>query len=159
MTILVPSFKSLSPDDYILIEREHEQLERFLSDIEDTCWHLDNQLGCNSCDSLKFASCYGRLPSFLHDLTEITYKHFSHEESIMLNRPHVTEEYEYFRVHRQAHINIMLALKEIAGECASLLQQRIIANGYRQLYQKVSNLFEDHDHSFDDPFIRSTYAS
>lgn len=159
MTILVPSNKGLSPDDYVLIESEHAKLEKFLSDIEDTCLHLDSRLNCESCSSLKFASCYGRLPSFLYDLAEITDQHFYHEESIMLSRPHVTEEYEYFRVHRQAHVNIILALKEIAGECASLLKQRVIADGYRKLYQKVSDLFEDHERSFDAPFIRSTYAS
>lgn len=159
MTILVPSIKSLPPDDYVLIEAEHERLERFLSDIKDTCCHLDNQLSCNSCSSLKFASCSGRLPSFLYDLIDITDKHFCHEESIMLSRPHLTEEYEYFRVHRQAHVNIMLALKKITVECASLLQGRVIADGYRQLHQRVSNLFEDHERLFDDPFIRSTYAS
>ncbi len=159
MPILVPSSNSLAPDDYALIDTEHERLERLLSDIEDTCWHLDSQHGCNSCSSLKFASCYGRLPSFLHDLIEITDKHFHHEESIMLSRPHVTEEYEYFRVHRQAHINIMLALRDVASDCVSLLQQKIIADGYRQLYRRVSNLFEDHEHAFDIPFIQSTYAN
>lgn len=159
MTTLVPSIKSLAPDDYALIESEHARMEWFLHDIKDTCLHLDDQLACDSCGSLKLASCYGRLPSFLHNLMEITDKHFHHEESIMLSRPHVTENYEYFRVHRQAHLDIMQALKEIAGDCASFLQQKVIADGYRQLYQRVSGLFEDHDRLFDDPFIQSTYAS
>lgn len=159
MNIIVPSIKSLTPDDYVVLEKEHARLERFLSDIEDTCWHLDNKLNCHGCGSLKFASCYGRLPSFLHDLSEITNKHFAHEESIMLARPHVTEDYEYFRAHRQAHIDIMVALRQIAGECTTLLNQGVIADGYRQLHQKVSHLFEDHEQAFDDPFIRSTLVS
>jgi len=74
----------------------------------------------------------------------------------MLSRPQVTVEYKYFRTHRQAHDNIMQELKSIAGECNSLDKLERTAEGYRHFYKKISDLFEEHDRCFDDPFIQST---
>lgn len=155
MSSHVQNIKGISADDYKLIREEHERLDRFLQDLRDTCCNLDNQLDCNSCSREKFASCHGRMYSFLYDLLDITDKHFYNEESIMLSRPHISEEYEYFRLHRQAHFNIMRSLKSIVDDCASLDERGITAEGYRQLYEKISTLFEEHGRLFDDPFIQS----
>lgn len=158
MVIHDQAIKQLAAADYLLIEKEHAQLEKFLHDIQDTCCNLDNSLTCQSCSTGKLASCRGRLPSFLHDVIDLADKHFYHEESIMLSRPHVTEEYNYFRIHHQAHEDIMRKLYALCGECASLDSRGNTAEGYRQFYKKLSNLLEEHDRSFDDPFIQSTKA-
>lgn len=150
---------SLTTDDYILIEEEHEQLDKFLSDLRETCCNLDNQLDCKTCDREKVASCRGRFPSFLYRLLETTGTHYNHEETIMLSRSHVTEKYEYFRAHRQAHIAIIKEIKAIVDECDALEQQALTAEGYRQLYQKISKLFEEHERAFDSPFIQSTHKT
>lgn len=159
MSTRVENNKSLSPDDYKLIENEHKLLDRFLADLRDTCCNLDNQLDCSICSKERLASCRGRFSSFLYRLLETTSTHYYHEESIMLSRLHVTEKYEYFRAHRQAHIDIIEELRVIADECGSLNQQGRTADGYRQLYNKISNLFAEHDSSFDTPFIQSTHQA
>ena len=156
MAIHVQAIGKLAPADYLLIEEEHARLGRLLHDLHETCCNLGNLLSCHSCGSEKIASCRGRLPSYIHDLIDLIDMHFYHEESIMLSRPQVTVEYKYFRTHRQAHDNIMQELKSIAGECNSLDKLERTAEGYRHFYKKISDLFEEHDRCFDDPFIQST---
>ncbi len=156
MVIHRQAVKNLTPADYLLIEKEHTQLEKFLHDIRDTCCNLDNALTCQSCSAGKLASCRGLLPSYLHDVIDLAEKHFDHEEAIMLSRPHVTEDYGYFRTHHQAHEDILKKLIALRGESLSLDGQGRTDEGYRQFYKKLSDILEEHDRSFDDPFIQST---
>jgi hemerythrin len=158
MVIHDQAIKQLSAADYHLIEKEHAQLERFLSDLDATCCNLNNSLDCQHCGTGKLASCRGRLPSFMHHVVELADKHFYHEESIMLSRPNVTEDYSYFRIHQQAHEDIMKKLIALRGECALLDSRGNTAEGYRQFYKNLSHLLEEHDRNFDDPFIQSTKA-
>jgi hemerythrin len=158
MVIHVQAIKKLAAADYLLIEKEHALLERFLGDLRDTCCNLDNLLNCQSCGNEKLASCRGRWPSFAHDIVELAGKHFYHEESIMLGRQHVTEEYEYFRIHHQAHVDVMQKLYALLDECSLLDEQGNTDESYRQFYKQLTDLLEEHDHCFDDPFIQSTKA-
>ncbi|NOT67761.1 MAG: hypothetical protein HOP04_05445 [Methylophilaceae bacterium] len=150
------AIRNLTPTDYLLIEDEHNRLKRFLGDLHDTCCNLDNLLNCQSCSKEKFASCRGRLPSFFLDLMDIVDKHFYHEEAIMLNRPNITEDYEYFRNHSHAHAKILLELSAIIRKCVAIDKLDTTAESYRQFFQNISDLFEAHDRDFDDPFIQST---
>ena len=75
----------------------------------------------------------------------------------MLARLNITEKNEHFLAHHQAHSNIIKAIKIIVGECKALEQQALTADGYRLMNQKISTLFEEHDRSFDTPFIQSTF--
>lgn len=159
MVIHASAIKSLAPGDYAVIEDEHSRLHKFLSNLYTTCCNIDNHLPCDSCTGEKHASCKGHLPSFFYDLLDLCGKHFFHEESIMLGRPHVTEEYEYFRLHRQAHQKIMRDLNRLVIECGSLGKQGNVAQSYRHLHKEISDLFEEHDRAFDDPFILSTTSS
>lgn len=156
MPIHQNSIKTLSAEDYRQIEWEHARLERYLADLHETCHNLNSQLGCDTCGSEKLASCHGRMHSFLHDLLDITGKHFVNEEKIMLSRPHVTEDYAYYREHHQAHLQIMKALKSITEQCGMLDRQGATAEAYRELFGQISALFEEHSRAFDDPFIQST---
>jgi len=74
----------------------------------------------------------------------------------MLKRPHVTTEYEYFRNHKQAHQTILLDLDQVVNTCRSFKQKGQTAEAYRVLHGHVSELFTEHDQSFDDPFMQST---
>ncbi|MBI1175740.1 MAG: hypothetical protein GC139_10830 [Sideroxydans sp.] len=148
--------KKLSPEDYRLIEDEHLRLHELLNNLRSTCCNLDSELGCQTCTREKMASCFGQLTSFFYNLINHSDNHFKHEEAIMLKRPEVTAEYEYFRDHRQAHHAIMKTLESIVSECMALNRQGNTAEGYRQLYNKVLELFREHDRAFDDPFIQST---
>ena len=74
----------------------------------------------------------------------------------MLSRPHVTDGYEYFRKHREAHFEILSQLQVIVRECKSLRGQVSTAASYRYLYTNILHIFEEHDRTFDDPFILST---
>ena len=152
------AINQLAPADYAIIEQEHKLLEKYLSDIRDACdcSHEDSLLDCQACDREKQTSCQGRLPSFLFHIIDLASKHFDHEETIMLGRPHVTETYEYFRVHRQAHIDIMQKLQALSDEYLSARSKRNVAEIYHHFYKEISGMFEEHDHLFDDPFIEST---
>ncbi len=158
MLIHNQAIKELAPADYLIIEKEHALLEKFLNDLRDACAcsNLDKLPDCQSCTHEKQTSCQGRLPSFLYYVIDLAGKHFDHEETIMLGRPHVTKEYEYFRIHRQAHADIMQKLHALVDECFSLENNNNAAEVYRQFYKELSDLFEEHDRSFDDPFIQST---
>jgi len=153
------NIKALSNENYQQIELEHARLERYLADLRDTCHYLDSELSCDSCSREKLASCNGRIYSFMHDLLDITGKHFQNEETIMLSRPHVNEDYSYYRTHHQEHLQIMKALKALAEQCGELYQQGATAAAYRELYGKISALFDEHSLAFDDPFIESTRAA
>jgi len=154
MVIHVQAINNLTPEDYILIQNEHAAIERYIADLRDTCCNLENNLGCSSCSREKWGSCTGRLPSFLYDLIALVGRHFAHEETIMLSRPHVSDEYEYFRIHREAHSNLMQQLRVTVDECTRFEQGRT-AESYRHLYNRILQLFEEHDNTFDDPFIQS----
>jgi hypothetical protein len=155
MLIHDKAVKRLAPADYIVIEEEHEQLKRFLDDLQDTCLRLDTLVTQETANDIT-TTYRGRLPSFLFYVTELASKHFSHEEAIMLSRPKVTDDDRYFRMHQQAHIEIIQKLDILVDECFSLDTQVSIAEIYRQFHQKLSALFEEHDRAFDDPFIQST---
>ncbi len=150
--------KALAPADYLLIEKEHKLLEKYLNDLRDACAcsNLDNLPDCLSCDHEGQASCRGRLPSFIFCIIDLATKHFDHEEAIMLSRPHVTKEYEYFRIHQQAHEDIMQKLETLVDESLALRNHDDVAVIYRQFYETLLGIFEQHDRNFDDPFIEST---
>jgi hemerythrin len=158
MLIHNQAVKELAPADYLVIEKEHKLLEKYLSNLLHacTCSNLDESPDCQPCDQEKQASCQGRLPSFLFHIIELASRHFDDEETIMLSRPHITEQYEYFHAHQQAHTNIMQKLHVLVDECLSLDHQNNIAVIYIQFHKTLSNLFEEHDHLFDNPFIKST---
>ncbi len=156
MLIHDKAIKSLKPDDYVVIEEEHALLEKFLNDLQDSCSVLVTLNQTN--DAEKLAAYRGRLPTFLLYVTELIAEHFEHEETIMLSRPHVTEEYKYFRAHQKAHDTIMQKLEALVHECFTLDMQKTTAEIYHHFYKNLLALFEEHDRAFDDPFIQSTKA-
>jgi hemerythrin len=148
----------LAPADYQMIEKEHELLKKYLSDLHQACAcsHSVTVPNDQSCNQGKQTSCQGRLPSFLFYIIDLAAIHFDHEEKIMLSRPQVNENYEYFQFHHQAHIDLMQNLQALADEYLSIRDKENIAGVYRHYYEKISDLFEQHDRLFDDPFITST---
>lgn len=155
MVIHLQAIKHLNPDDYIQIENDHLRIQKYVTDLRNICCNLTNNHDCQSCSREKRGSCGGLLPSFFYDLIGLVGRHFSNEESIMLSRPHVTEDYEYFHKHRKAHYDIMHQLEGVVSESSSLCNQGSMADSYRHLHSRILHLFEEHDRSFDDPFIQS----
>jgi hemerythrin len=147
----------LTPADYLVIEKEHLLLGKYLNNLRDACVcsNLDKLPDSKICENEKQKSCLGRLPSFLFHIIELAEMHFNDEETIMLSRPNVTRQYEYFRIHEQAHADIIQKLQGLADECLSLRNDSNVAEIYVKLYDKISDLFEKHDRFFDDPFIAS----
>jgi len=152
------AIKELVPEDYLLIEKEHKQLEKYLINLRDACACSanKNQTDCSLCDNEKKSLCLGRLPSFLFCIIEFATKHFEHEEAIMLNRPQVNDRDSYFRAHQQAHFDIMQNLQTLVDECLSLKKEENIPEIYRYFYKTIDDIFENHDRLFDNPFIQST---
>ena len=68
----------------------------------------------------------------------------------------VTDEYDDFRIHQQAHNSILHELNTKVSQCASLDAMGDTAEAYRQLYKRMSELFEEHARLLDGPFIEST---
>jgi hemerythrin len=156
MLIHDKAIKTLKPADYLAIEEDHAQLEKFLNELRDSCAVLDKLDQVN--DHEKLASYRGRLSSCLLYISELVTKHFDTEETIMLSRPHVTEEYEYFRKHRQAHADILRKLDALVNECFTFEDHISTVEIYHQFYDRLSALFDEHDRTFDDPFMQSTKA-
>jgi len=154
------ALKSLAPEDYLLIEKEHAQLEQFLAELANACAcaQIDKPAEHIDCDSERQASCQGRLASYLYYVSDLAAKHFDHEEEIMLSRPHVTEDYQYFRLHRLAHVDILQNLNDLVDKCFALGKLGNTAKIYQQFHRELSDMFAAHDRAFDDPFIASTAA-
>jgi len=160
MSLHNQAVKELGVEDYLVIEEEHDLLQKFLVDLMNACAcsNLKNLDSCATCNKEKQASCQGRLPSFLYYVIHLAAKHFDHEEKIMLSRPHVTWDYKYFQLHHQAHADIMEKLNSLVDKCFALEKLNNPANTYRQFHQTLSDIFEAHDLEFDDPFIESTQS-
>lgn len=158
MLLHTQAINQLSAADYRVIEKEHRLLEQYLNNLGEACSCNTSQQppDCHLCDHEKQTSCQGRLPSFLFSILDLAAQHFDHEERIMLSRPHVTEDYEYFRVHRQAHEHILQKLDEMVENCLSKSAQQNTAEIYRQFHHCLLDMFDEHDRNFDDPFIEST---
>lgn len=158
MSVHVQAIKALAPKDYQLIQREHELLEKYVHDLKHACVcsSLQTPPDCSGCDHEMQASCQGRLPGFLHYVMDLAARHFEHEEAIMLNRPGVSGESEYFLAHQRAHAEILEQLNALVDECFTLGKESNTAEVYVRFYRQLSTIFEEHDRTFDDPFIRST---
>ncbi len=157
MVVHSKAINKLAPADYAMIKKEHNQLEKYLADLHDACaCSLSPAADATVCTREQQTSCQGRMPSFLFHIIELAGKHFDHEEAIMLSRPSISENYAYFRVHRQAHLDIMKNLQGLADNYFSVTKKSNTAEVYRLFYGKIATLFEEHDRLFDDPFIEST---
>jgi hypothetical protein len=161
MVVHRQAIKGLAPADYLVIETEHKLLDKYLSDLHDACAcsKMGKLLDCQGCSREQQTSCQGRLPSFLLHIIDLAGEHFCHEETIMLSRPHVNTDSEYFRIHQQAHVDLMRELYALSDECLSLRNESNVAEVFSRFYKKLSELFEAHDRDFDDPFIESTKTS
>lgn len=153
--IYILEAKQLAPDEYKLIEDEHLRLQNSLKNIRSTCRNLDNQGSCQNCSRERIAACQGRLVSSFYNIINITTNHFNHEESIMLRLSRVTQEFEDFRRHQQAHNNILNELNARVSQCSSLIAHGETAEAYRQLYKRMFELFEEHARLLDGPFIQT----
>ena len=157
MLVHSKAINKLAPSDYAMIKREHKQLEKYLADLHDACaCSLLPDYDAPDCANEQQTSCQGRMPSFLFHIIDLAGRHFDHEESIMLSRPKISENNDYFRVHRQAHLDIMKNLQGLADNYFSVTKKSNTAEVYRLFYGKIAGIFDEHDSQFDDPFIEST---
>jgi hemerythrin len=148
--------RQLSPAEYKLIEDEHLQLHNSLKNLRNTCRNLDNQGSCKNCSREQIAACQGRLASFFYNFINIATNHFEHEETIMLRVSLLAQDKEDFRSHQRAHTNILNELKSKVSQCALLDARGDTSEAYRQLYNRMSELFEEHERLLDGPYIKST---
>ncbi|HAE99973.1 MAG TPA: hypothetical protein DCO68_09150 [Methylophilaceae bacterium] len=145
----------MSTEDLELMQTEHERLHRYITNLEETCIHLQDNLNCSSCDKEKRASCHGRVPSFLYVLHELTEKHFYHEEFIMAKRLQPDQSNSYFEKHKHAHKLVLDAFHQAIIEADANYELGKIAEAYKSLYAKVMHELKTHAYEFDDPFIKS----
>lgn len=150
--------KLLAPIDLIEIEREHAELSSFLHELRSACaCSKFNRLNnCDFCDHEKTSSCQGRLSSFMFYGLYLVDKHFDHEETIILNTLHVTKKNELFRLHQQAHDEILQKLITGTNEWSSVASSKNTPLIYSQFYKVFDNLLKEHDHKFDAPFVQFT---
>ena len=158
MAIHVEALQNLSSQDFLEIREEHMRLNDSLNLLCTTCHNMNNQLDCQSCDREKVATCQGRLVSFFYNVVNLSTNHFRHEEFIMLRQPGVTKGDEDFRRHQQAHINMLDALNEVISECDVLDARGKTAEAYRNLCNRMSVLFKEHDRMFDGIYLKREQA-
>jgi hypothetical protein len=78
MSVHRQAIQELAPADYLVIEKEHKLLEKYLTNLRDACAcsNMDHLPDCQTCDQERQTSCQGRLPSFLFDIVDLAGKHF-----------------------------------------------------------------------------------
>lgn len=150
-----PIVTKINDEDYALLEAEHERLHQYLLDLEDTCAHLSSPRDCSLCDPDLAAACAGRMPSFLHDLLDMTEKHFFHEEAVMVEMLNHDNNNEHLKAHRRAHMQILQATHQAIREASELNKQGETAQAYRLLFTKMTKLLNEHTSIFDMPFVES----
>ena len=155
MMIANPIVTKISDEDYALLEAEHERLNQYLLDLEDTCAHLSGLRDCGLCDPDLAAACAGRMPSFLHDLLDMTEKHFFHEEAVMVQMLNHDNNNEHLKAHRRAHMQILRATHQVISEASELNRQGETSQAYRLLFTKMTKLLNEHTSIFDMPFVES----
>jgi hypothetical protein len=148
----------LAPADLKIIEDEHAELNIFLQDLlaACSCGKLNKLNNSDFCDQEKVSSCQGRLTSFLTYGIYIVSKHFEHEESIILDTLHMTKQHELFRLHQNAHEEILQKFNDYVRAWTSIARGNNTHIIYSQFYKVLNNLLNEHDHKFDAPFIRFT---
>lgn len=82
--------------------------------------------------------------------------HFNDDEIIMLSRPNVIKDYKYILTHHWAHADTMQKLHALVDRCLAMRSQNSVAEIYIQVHKILSDLFEEYDRNFDNPFIAST---
>lgn len=158
MVIHVEAIQNLSTEDFVEIIGENNRLNEFLNLLCATCHNIGNQLDCQSCDREKLATCQGRLVSFFYNVVNFSTNHFKQEESIMLRQFGVTKDDEDYRRHQQAHIGMLNALNEIISECDVLDARGKTAEAYRNLCNRMSEQFKEHDCMFDSIYLERRQA-
>jgi hemerythrin len=144
----------LSAEERLLLDEEHARLERFLADLRDTCENFSAEGDCFSCSRAQVATCQGRLNSFNYDFLDLVAEHFENEEAIMLNSLKAADEDVYFLRHRAEHVRLMTEVKDLMRESADLSRQGNPSEAIRRLERKVAEMFGDHAHVFDVPFLQ-----
>jgi hemerythrin len=158
LVIHVEALQNLSPEDFTEIYEEHVRLNDSLNLLCETCRNLDNQLNCQGCSREQLGTCQGRLVSFFYNVINFSSTHFQREESIMLRQAGVTKDDEDFRRHRQAHIDMLNVLYEIINECDLLDARGKTAEAYRNLCNRMSEQFKEHDRMFDGIYLKRRQA-
>ncbi len=136
---------------WVKIEQDHATIQNFLYDIQDTCRHLNSDVGCNACLAETIATCQGRTYSFLYDLIDVFARHILNEEALMLKLTHQLESQD-IKLHQQAHNILLHEMHNLIQQCGELDKQSRHAQMYRLLYQTVYQLFAEHELNFDRPF-------
>lgn len=137
------------------IEDEHDHLESFLKDLVETCTEFASATECNVCSREKSATCRGRLASFQFDFLDLIAEHIENEEEIMRKYLASPEDSQYFRGHQAEHMRLMNELRnKLMHESSQLSRQGRTVAAIRLLYEKLSEIFEEHANKFDNRLIR-----
>jgi hypothetical protein len=158
MHALNKEIKLLAPEDLEVIEKGHAELNNFLQELRNacSCSKLNKLNNSDICDNEKISSCQGRLSSFLAYGFYIVSKHFDHEENIILNTLHISKQHELFRLHQNAHEEILQKFNENVRDWRSITSSKNTHIIYDQFYKVLNNLLKEHEHKFDKPFIKFT---
>ncbi len=139
----------LAASDRQLIEEEHARLERFLTELCDTCIEFRTFSDCHGCDRERVASCRGRLPSFFHDFHDLIAEHFDNEERIMRSYLKEAHENEYIKLHNEEHAKLMREVKQLIQEAAAQTEQGNVVAAIQQFHKSITSRFGEHTHAFD----------
>lgn len=154
MPQLERKFSALSMDDRHSIKMEHVRLARFMNDLRATCSEFASSADCNRCAKEKVASCQGQLPSFFYDYLDLVEEHFENEERILHGVIKTQDEKEQIRLHHDEHVKLLQEVKQLIHEASTLSRQGEVATAIFQFYQRITEIFSEHDRVFDATFMR-----
>lgn len=148
-----PSKKALL---LLRIQQDHAHILQFLSSINETCPYLAKTDYCASCTSEQKSLCASRAASYLYDLLDLPARHFLHEEAMMLLLPRGSDTESQLQAHREAHAQILQAVRETYSICLALRDQGHLNQMYRLLHGRIEVIFTAHEDVFDRPFLACT---
>jgi hemerythrin len=141
----------LNAKEYAQISKEHKELETYLKQLRDVCDFSKEQnlAHCENCTEAKLASCKGLLPSYLHDLHEVTFQHFKSEEKILTKK----EAKEVFLAHKNSHELVLEHIDKLIVASVSNSKKVDPAKIYKDVYERTVKLFTAHEEIFDINFV------
>lgn len=142
--------KMITEDGLRSIEDEHAPLAASLKGMRDMCgWFFDKEHECTNCKGERMASCQGLLPSFAHDILELTIRHFENEEAIMAGIQKTSIRKLDIEAHKRAHLQLLRELEGMLQRMKSMNSQGLTAKAVWDFHQEALLLSSEHTRLFD----------
>ncbi len=136
-------------EDLEEIHVDHRRLASWMALLHTTCIHLNDHLGCDSCNYEQLGVCRGQIPSFIHDLVDILTTHFYREDALMLCMQQHRQLSIDLKAHHQAHVRILNGLNKLFFQVQQLDRSGRTEDAYFHFDYMVQGAMQEHNRRFD----------